>query len=51
MFIYFEKEREKGCVCVCALMGERQREKEIENLKPTPHCQHKAQCGAQTLKP
>ena len=31
--------------------GEGQRERERENVKQAPHCQHRARCGAQTHKP
>ena len=31
--------------------GEGQREKETENPKQAPRCQHGTQCGAQTHKP
>ena len=41
MFIF---DREKTQV------GEGERERETENPKQAPHCQHKAQCGAQTRK-
>ena len=49
------------CVCVClssfilrereSAQGREQNERETENPKQAPHCQHRARCGARTHEP
>ena len=47
----FERERERDRETERVRRGGAERERERENPKKAPHCQHGAQCGAQTHEP